>query len=211
MDCSICSICHSEIVDKVYMTCSAKHPFCFKCLLQSVEATNELKNCPNCRGGDKFIMIESDTSESTNDFYTLNYFKKSIPILQKILNDNNVTPNSCLISEYLLISYTKNKKQLEIVHKLLSQDYKIADLIPLIRWYEKRSMDDIGMEFIGSIASDFLNGFTGAPSNFPPVFERAPNFQSPPSTAERQNEPRFTVHSPSFGGAGFPFPSFRRN
>ena len=44
------------------MTCSSQHPFCFKCLLQSVEANTELKSCPNCRGGDKFIMLTNDNN-----------------------------------------------------------------------------------------------------------------------------------------------------
>ena len=184
------------------MTCSAKHPFCFKCLLLSVEATNELKNCPMCRGGDKYIKLENAEGQESSDFYTLSYFKKSIPILQKILNEN-ISANSCLVSEYLLINYVKNKKQLDIVLKLFAQDYKLSDLIPLIKWNERKSMDDIGGEFLGNLISAAANDFFGGP---PPEFFRPPRPDGPTNEQNGPSGPRFGGPPPPFFSGPFPFP-----
>lgn len=129
-----CSICFNQIHDKVSMTCASQHMFCFKCIVQYIEANSELKNCPNCRGGDKFIMITSDlVHTNTNDFYSLDHFKKSIPLLQKILQDS-VVSNTCLISEMLLVCYVKNKKQLEIAHKLLNIGEQMDTVVNVIKW-----------------------------------------------------------------------------
>ena len=108
-----CAICYNLIVDKVSRTCISQHPFCFKCILSNIEANSEstspLGNCASCRGGDKYIMLTNElnqpvdehysniprrTTQSTqineplpssqsDPFYTLKYFKKSLPILQK--------------------------------------------------------------------------------------------------------------------------------
>lgn len=141
-----CSICLNKIVDKVLMTCSSQHAFCFKCIIEYIDTESELKNCPNCRGGGQYIMLGNEMSQIgpivTNDFYSLNYFKKCIPVLQKILQDPT---NSCLISENMLITYVKNKKQFEIAHKLLSSGESIDTIVTVIKW------DRVGAETIGNI------------------------------------------------------------
>lgn len=148
-----CSICYNQIQDKVSMTCGSQHAFCFKCILQYIEANQELKNCPNCRGGEKFIMISSEPSSGTNnDFYSLDYFKKSMPVLQKVLQDSTVS-NTCLIAEVLLVSYVKNKKQLDIAHKLINIGESVDTLVPLIKW------DSIESSF-GSIPAELGNIFS---------------------------------------------------
>jgi len=149
-----CAICFNQIVDKVSMTCGGQHPFCFKCLLQNVEANSELKSCPTCRGGDKFIMIPNDsTTSGANGFYSLEYFKKSLPIMQKILG-NSVTENTCLISETMILFYVKNKRQLDAAHKLMSQGESIDAVASILKW-ESRSLEDIGIETIGTLAEMF--------------------------------------------------------
>lgn len=137
-----CSVCYNPIIDKVLMTCTSQHQFCFKCLLKNVEANLELKSCPNCRGGDKFIMLTNETESEDTGFYSLKYFKKSLPILKKILGDSVI--NSCLISEIILVYYVKNKKQLDIAHKLII-DNNMDDIIPFIKWNKKRSFVEIDM------------------------------------------------------------------
>lgn len=178
-----CSLCSEEMIDKVFMTCSTQHSFCFKCLLKSVEVNSELKSCPNCRGGDKFIMLTNNINTEINDFYSLNYFKKSLPILQKILN-NGVTINTCLISEILLVSYIKNKKQIEVCHKLLELDYKLDDLISLIKWNGKRNLEEIGMEFLGNLATDL---FPEVSSYQRPRNEQSNDFQTQSQSPQPQS------------------------
>ena len=101
--------------------------------------------------------------------YTLDYFKKSIPILQKILNDT-VSANSCLISEQILVTYVKNAKQLDMAHKLLENGYKIPDIVPLIKWNSGKSMDENVVDFIGNFA-EFMNRHGPPPPrpNGPPM------------------------------------------
>lgn len=169
-----CSICHSEIVDKVYMTCMARHPYCFKCLLLSVETTNELKNCPLCRGGDKFIILENSDTPENNDFYSIYQFKKSIPILHKILSEN-VSSNSCLIPEYLLLNYVKNKKQIMLVNFLIEHDQKIDDIIPLIKWNDKKSIEELSSDILNNIVNVATNDIFGSSnSNGIPSFFAGP-------------------------------------
>ena len=85
-----CSICQNEVFDKVMMTCKSAHAFCFKCILQYVEKNMALKSCPNCRGGNKYILIPTDNEEPVlqqeYEFYSLNSFQESLPILQKVKN-----------------------------------------------------------------------------------------------------------------------------
>jgi hypothetical protein len=169
-----CSICYSKIVDKVFMTCISQHPFCFKCLLRTVETNSELKGCPLCRGGDKYIMLTNDNIDTqiipVDDFYSLTYFKKSLPILQKYLGDD-VTVNTCLISEIMLLCYIKNIKQLDITHKLMTLNYKIDDIIPLIRWNGMKSIEETGIEFVGNLFSELL----GTGTNQHPIEPRRSN------------------------------------
>jgi len=135
-----CSICYNQIIDKVYMTCNSQHPFCFRCLLESVEVSSELKYCPNCRGGDKFILLSNNSTSTGVGFYSLDYFKKSLPILQKMLG---IITNTCLVSEAILVFYVKNKKQLDIAHELIALDYSIDDVSSLIKWNDQRNLANI--------------------------------------------------------------------
>jgi hypothetical protein len=154
------------------------------------------------------LTNESNTSNGTNGFYSLEYFKKSLPILQRILGDS-VTANTCLISEIILVCYAKNKKQLDIAHKLISQEYKIDEIVPLIRWDEKRSLEDLGVEVISGIAE-----FFGAPRPSPsPEREQRRQPQRPPreQRESRDRGPRVmfgTGPPPPFmtGQPPFPFP-----
>jgi hypothetical protein len=154
-----CPLCNEEMIDKVLMTCNSQHSFCFKCLLKGVEVNSELKSCPTCRGGIKYVMLSNETnSTDVNDINSLFYFRKSLPILQKVLGED-VVINTCLISEDLLVCYVRNKKQIGIIHKLLPE-YKIDELVPLIKWDKKKNLEESGMEFLGHIlgttASDFF-------------------------------------------------------
>jgi len=148
-----CPICHSEITDKVHMTCKAMHSFCFKCILKCVEKTSKLTVCPLCRGGEKFIILDSNVREC-DEFGSTCHLMKSVSILQKVLS-MNLSTNSCIVSESLLINYIKNKKQLELAHKLLNENYKIEDIILLIKWDSKKSFENMGSDFV----SDFVGGF----------------------------------------------------
>ncbi len=143
-----CSLCNEQMIDKVSMTCTAQHSFCFKCILKNIEVNSTLKTCPNCRGGDKFIVfpnISPNNLGGSNDFYSLVYFTKSLPIIQKILNYQG---NSCLISENILLFYIKNKKQIDIAHKLIP-DYKIDDLILLIKWDKQPDLLNLASDAFG--------------------------------------------------------------
>ena len=219
-----CSICFNPIVDKVLMTCSTQHAFCFKCLLGIIEANSELKGCPNCRGGDKFIMLTTEANSS--GFYSLDYFRKSLPILQKILGDN-VIANTCLVSELILVCYVKNKKQLNIAHKLISSDDTgrglkevIEDIVPYIKWDEKKSIENIGLEMIGGLA-EFLGmpphtHEPQPPPNTRPSEQRRrrtntdgerPSREQRPSPEQRERTPRIIFSTPSsFLQGAFPFP-----
>ncbi len=205
-----CSICFSQSVDKVSMTCSSQHSFCFKCLLQNIEANNKLKSCPNCRGGDKFIMLTPNPTTSgtpitsgTNGFYSLNYFKKSLPIMQKILKDN-ITINTCLISEIILICYIKNKKQLEIAHKLLSLEESIDSIVSIIRWDERKNLEDIGVEIFNGLATNGLE-FLGIPIHL--NSERVATEQRERRTPQRsRNDDHNGARVIIGNGQHFPFP-----
>ncbi len=127
-----CSICHNVIIDKVFMTCMPRHEFCFSCIIKSVEATNQLKSCPLCRGGDKYIMI--DNCVESMDENSLCMFKKMIPILRESLKIKET--NSCLISEKLLVHFIRNKKQLKSARILLDNGLKPTDVVDMIKWNE---------------------------------------------------------------------------
>lgn len=213
-----CSICFGPIVDKVSMTCSSQHSFCFKCLLRAIEVTSELNSCPNCRGGDKYIMITNGTGPTGSGFYSLEYFKKSLPFLQKILGDS-VIANTCLISEIILICYIKNQKQLNLAHKLLSNGIddpiSIDDIVPFIKWDEKRNLEDLG-EVIGGLAELFGMSHVHAPNSGPgsiprpsrpPPEQRERRTNERPIREQRERGPRIILGSgPSpFGPSFLPF------
>ncbi len=154
-----CPICQSEIKEKVFMTCSSKHAFCFECILKSVESTKELKNCPMCRGGgeNKYILIESDkTDENQENFYSISRFKKSMPIIQKILKVG-VSQNSCLVSDKLLLAYVKNKKQLDFT-EVLSKNYTIDEIIPFIKWNRGHEFSGDLSDLMGAVATEVFLG-----------------------------------------------------
>ncbi len=154
-----CPICHSEIKGKVFMTCSSKHAFCFECILKSVESSKELKNCPMCRGGgeNKYILIDSNTvDENPENFYSISRFKKSFPIIQRILKVD-VSQNSCLVSDKLLLTYVKNKKQLEFAD-ILSRTFPIDEIIPLIRWNKGQEISGELSDLMGAVATEIFLG-----------------------------------------------------
>lgn len=154
-----CTICHNEIYHRTMMTCKATHSFCFKCILEYVEKNTELKSCPNCRGGNKFIIIPIESNEESNvevttsdisvttnnkkispkfDFYSLDTFKGSLPILQKIKKLDS--DNSCLVSESTLLLYINNKEPLCLASRILKSkefNYEIEDLVKIFKWKTK--------------------------------------------------------------------------
>lgn len=154
-----CSICQSTVIDKVQMTCSSKHHYCFECLLKSVETTLELKSCPLCRGGNKFIMLNNLETADSDNFYSLFMFKKSIPIIQKVIKEKQT--NTCLISDKILLFYVNNKIQLEFT-RILKEEFDTDEIIPIIKWNLEPSevetdLSEIG-DFLGNIASELVSG-----------------------------------------------------
>lgn len=127
----ICAICQSEVVDKVSMTCSSMHKFCFKCILKYIEKNNKLTNCPYCRGSSKYILIEKNDTNS-DSFYDTNYLKKSLNVLSKVFKD--IETNSCIVSDMSLVHYIRNQKQLNLFFKALQFYEKEEHLIQLIKW-----------------------------------------------------------------------------
>lgn len=148
-----CPICANDLTDQVHMTCGAKHAFCFKCILKDIETNFELRKCPTCRGGDKFLIIDFNNVSVSDNFESLCYLKKSIPIIQSVLGNN-----SCLISEKMLLFYIKNKKQIDIVHKLIENNYNLNDIVKLIKWSPStnKAIDDIISSTVLNIESDSL-------------------------------------------------------
>ncbi len=133
-----CPLCFTPIVDTVFMTCSAEHSYCFKCILGCVESNEtNFKKCPNCRGGRNYIkIIEKDKFDKSNeDFYSLDYFKKSLPILIKICNSE--VENSYLVSTETLLTYIKNKEILTMAHFLLENNYPITKIVKNMNWLSK--------------------------------------------------------------------------
>ena len=210
-----CSICQSTIVDKVLMTCKYTHAFCFKCILKYVEQNGELKSCPNCRGGDKFIMVQSfdqsdnvgdqldhvgDQSNQEDEFYTINFFRKSIPFLEKIIKTN--FQNSCLISESSLLAFIRNKDQLKLVNVIISNsnEYSIENLSKLIKWsfYDRLSNRTnrpqtrppySDLDNSSSVETDLSNVLMNAMRS---MYEYYPNDQNGP------NDPNVDRHTGSF-------------
>ena len=151
---SECSICKCEIIDKVSITCSATHSFCFKCVLDYIKQNNGLKGCPLCRGGDRFILIQQnqnhvgDDKSFTHNFFSLKYFVASLPILQKIMDKDNLS-NSCIISDDVILTYISNQKQIEMTRELLKV-YKLDQIFSFIKWTKKKQpiSQDIGHDVL---------------------------------------------------------------
>lgn len=150
-----CPICYDkEGIDRVFLTCAAKHSICFKCALDGIEHNKKLNVCPLCKGGTKYIII-GDSSAKLMDFYNLSYFKKLLPILIKIINDKS--SNTCLISEDLLLSYIENKKQLEIASKLLDSGLSVDDIFNTIKWTKLSPSPTHGRSTAENIFDAMLN------------------------------------------------------
>ncbi len=179
-----CSICHEIIIDKVFMTCSSQHSFCFKCILQGIELTGELKSCPNCRGPEgiekKFILLEKryiiNLDEDEQNFYSLNYFKKSLPVLQRLTNLSN---NTCLLSEHVLSVYINNKKQLEFFYEVIKIGKQIDDIFNFIKWkYTHEHEYENGIEFEQQrydrdgyrLRTPYESGLSPRPPRIPPPY-----------------------------------------
>jgi hypothetical protein len=181
-----CAICQGNIIDKVQMTCGAAHSYCFKCILKNIEVTKELQPCALCRGGDKVIFMLPDNQDplnisSENDFYSIKYFTKSRPILNKIIGESETS--SCLLSEKILLTYLKNRKQIEITAKLIECGYKLEDIYAIIKWngigseIENDDWGDIGT-FIDSFANNSGRYYTvGGTVNYPNIIR---NIFGPP-------------------------------
>lgn len=151
-----CSICQSELKDKINMSCGAQHEFCFECILKNVEITGELRTCPLCNGGDKFIILGvNQQHQHTDNYYSTYLFVKSLPIIKKILKDKS--QNTCVISEKILQFYISNKTQLEFVHTL-NKDYELDEIIKYIRW--ELSTNNITDVMMG-LAGDYIFGSGG--------------------------------------------------
>jgi hypothetical protein len=151
-----CSICYNKINDShVEMTCMSRHSFCFKCIIENVETHSELKPCPLCRGGSKYILLNlgQATKGSTGSFYSTDYFLESLPIINKLIKCKFT--NSCLVSEEALVFYVKNKKQINMFNKLVrdrkeenAEEDTIDELIDCIKWERK---DESKRSIFGSL------------------------------------------------------------
>jgi len=183
-----CSICQLPIVEKISLTCPAAHSFCFKCILDYIEKHQELKSCPNCRNGLKFITLghvdDEETDPETDPYYTIKYFKECLPILYKIKKQE-----SYLISEYMLLLYLANKKQLELMKNKPENFDLIKWITPKFKkpsyqqpnqpnqpFYQPPNMSfDEGLnEFTFDIPESVMNAVMGSPatsgpSNFLPA------------------------------------------
>ncbi len=158
-----CSICFNNIVDKVSMTCQATHSFCFKCLLENIRVNKQLKSCPLCMGGDKFILMSDNYDKESTDFYSINQLLKHKNIINRIMNEKD-NSNSCLLSEKMLLVYILNKKQIEIYDKLISSGESIDDIYNYIKWSKQSEVVDFSTLFSSML--DY--GFNSQPP--PPTF-----------------------------------------
>lgn len=178
-----CSICQENVVEPVRLTCRASHSFCFGCILDYIENNKELKNCPSCRGGGKYILLpDKDSSEENSQgstsnevtFKSLKNFHNSLPILQKI---KNIESNSCLISDDILYLYISNKDQIELINEIIKnrKENGIAvsesdtdKLIKLIRWKTSSgSLNDLAGDMIGQFVMDNIFGSSSGPREQP--------------------------------------------
>lgn len=151
---SECSICQSEIKDKVNMSCGSQHEYCFECILKSVEVTGELRTCSLCNGGDKFIILDINKQyQNTDNYYSIYLFVKSLPVIKKIIKDKS--QNTCVVSERILQFYINNKTQLEFLHTL-NKDYELDEIIKYIKWENTR--DSEYADVITGIVGDYIFG-----------------------------------------------------
>jgi hypothetical protein len=155
---SECSICQSDIKDKIKMSCGSQHEYCFECILKNIEVTGELRTCPLCNGGDKFIIFDVNQQyHSTDNYYSIYLFTKSLPVIKKILKDKS--QNTCIVSEKILQFYIKNKIQLEFV-QTLNKDYELDEIVKYIKFHFIY-VDEI----IDTIIGDYIYG--GSAGNNP--------------------------------------------
>lgn len=156
---TVCSICHSEIKDKVNMSCGSQHEYCFSCILKGIEVIGELRSCSLCNGGDKFIIIDFNShKEETDEYFSIYLFKKSLPIIKKIIKDKS--QNTCIVSEKILQFYVHNKTQLEFFH-ILNKDYEQDEIIKQIKWDHVSSMNQTEIsDLLMGMAGDYILGST---------------------------------------------------
>ena len=151
----ICAICTEQVIDEIRMTCEAEHPFCFKCILKDISTNNSLKPCPLCKNGSKYIMIPYKKHLSNTDiepFYTIKYFKECLPILNKIVQN---PIKSCLISEYTLLLYIKNKRQITLV----KQQHSVDEVFDLIKWVRPPNNAPVSSNIPVSFFTRFTENF----------------------------------------------------
>ena len=137
----------------------------------------------------------------------MQYFKKSLPILQKILK-NNVTTNTCLISEIILVCYVKNKKQLDLAHKLMNIGETLETVVSGIKWDEKKSFEDLGAEVIGGLVD-----FFGTPINNinQPEYTARPFVEREQQNENNRNNFGSTIPGPGPGPGPGSLPLFMTN
>jgi hypothetical protein len=157
---SECAICQSEIKDKVNMSCGSQHAFCFECVLKNIEVTGELRTCPLCNGGDKFIILDiNHQHQNTDNYYSIYLFVKSLPVIKKNLKDKS--QNTCIVPEKILQFYINNKTQLEFVHTL-NKDYELDEIIKYIKWDSMSNIDMADMaDIVMGLAGDYIFGSGG--------------------------------------------------
>ena len=143
-----CTICQEPVTDEIKMTCAASHSFCFKCILKDVETNGQLKPCPNCQTGLKYILVlnrSKNVNNSTEPFYTIKFFEECLPLLNKIALSGPDSEKSCLISEFTLLLYIKNKKQLKHVKQCITNGSDIDDIFDLIKWIRPQGRSSLSL------------------------------------------------------------------
>ncbi len=135
---STCPICKENVVDAVYTTCSARHSFCFSCILGMVP-TSETLSCPVCRGGNEYIIVDNINKFDANDtdYNSLKSFIKYKKVIMALASDDK-NHNCCLVSTECLLFYINNKEQFELL-EFISSKYELSNAIKLIKWSNTRT------------------------------------------------------------------------
>jgi len=136
-ECSICLV-EKETSEFVKFTCDAEHRSCFSCVLNTLKAKSKL-SCHFCKSRSEFINVPNKhllikNSEDINSIY---YFKKCIPIINKIYNIDLF--KNCLVHEKDLLLYLNNEKNLLFAHKLL-EDETLEEVVKSINWKLQNSI-----------------------------------------------------------------------
>ena len=92
-----CPICFCEYDKPVILGCVCNTLFCFNCITESLQHSNQKKNCPMCRGEIKDITLISDSE-----------FKKEV--VEEKIKDKNETLKDIILKnpskKYLVFSST---------------------------------------------------------------------------------------------------------